>query len=111
MEKKGTWHYKCAVCGCTFPIWWVSAEEWDAGGFKRKHVCKKCFETKVPKPHYYTITKYMKATRDGNEAKLAKLIQKRNPDTTLEEAERVVRDRRRRAENMVRKELVKVWDK
>jgi hypothetical protein len=89
----------------------VSADEWKAGGFKRKHVCKKCFETKVPNPHYYTITRYMKATRDGNETRLAKLIQKRNPDLTLDEAERIVRDNRRRTENMVRKELVKVWDK
>jgi hypothetical protein len=51
--------YTCQRCGQLFPIWWVSKAEWKAGGFKRKAVCKRCFEKVVPSPHYLGIDEYM----------------------------------------------------
>lgn len=57
--KRKFWFYDCAVCGCHFPIWWVSAEEWEAGGFGDKAVCKTCFEAKVSHPRCFTLDEYM----------------------------------------------------
>jgi hypothetical protein len=86
-----------------FPIWWVSAAEWKAGDFKRKHVCKKCFETKVPNPHYYSVDEYLEDTDDFNED--AEIIQKNSPDLTLDEAKRFAIDFRIK----LRAELIKIW--
>lgn len=74
MAKKVTWWSKCAICECTFSIWWVSKAEWDAGGFKKKHVCKKCFETKAPNPHYYSVDEYL----DDNTDDTVEIVQKHN---------------------------------
>jgi|WetSurSiteA1Bulk_404760.scaffolds.fasta_scaffold160165_2 hypothetical protein len=82
MAKKISWKYKCAICGATFPIWWVSSAEWKAGGFKKKHVCKKCFETKVQNPYYYSIEEYIENTIDFDDT--AEIIQKRFPAMTPE---------------------------
>lgn len=57
--KRDHWFYNCAVCGRSFPFWWVSAEEWEAGGFGEKAVCKTCFEVRVPRPRYFTLDEYM----------------------------------------------------
>ena len=102
MAKKASWWSKCAICGCTFPIWGVSKVEWDAGGFKRKHVCKKCFETKVPNPHYYSVDEYLDDNTDTVE-----IVQKHNPDLTPADVKRVALDMRIK----LRVELVRVWDK
>jgi hypothetical protein len=105
MAKKISWEYKCAICGVTFPIWWVSADEWKAGGFKKKHVCKKCFETKVPNPNYYSIDEYLNETGDTDN--MIEIVQKRFPAMTPEEVHRAVQD----MHIDVREELTRVWDK
>lgn len=61
--------FKCQRCFQFFPIWWVSREEWKRSGFKRKTVCKMCFERVVPSPHYYTIDEYMAERVYGVEEK------------------------------------------
>jgi hypothetical protein len=99
MAKKTTWWSKCAICGRTFPIWWVSKAEWDAGGFKKKHVCKKCFETKVPTPHYFSVDEYLADTEAAN----LEVLKRKYP---WYRAYHMKRDMAR-----MRAELVKVWEK
>jgi hypothetical protein len=50
----------------------VSKEEWKEGGFKRRAVCKQCFEKRVPSPHYLSIDEYIRArilAKEGSEAR------------------------------------------
>ena len=103
MTKKISWLYKCAICRCIFPIWWVSAAEWKAGGFKKKQVCKKCFETKVPNPHYYTVDEYIYENYEND----IEIVQKHFPDMAPDEVSRFAQD----LHIKMRAELVKVWDK
>jgi len=105
MAKKTTWQYKCDICGCEFPIWWVSTAEWKAGGFKKEHVCRKCFETKVPNPHYYSIDDYIKNMEETN--CIDERVREYDPDLTPDEVNQVAQILRFK----IRAELRKVWDK
>jgi hypothetical protein len=52
--------YKCEKCKQLFPIWFVDDREWKSGKFGEKAtICKECFETRVPHPHYFTAEEYM----------------------------------------------------
>jgi hypothetical protein len=102
MTKKFARWYKCVICERKFSIWWVSAAEWKAGGFKKRHVCKKCFETKMPNPHYYSVDEYLDDTSDTVE-----IVQKHYPDMPPDEVKQYAQDIRIK----MRAELVKVWGK
>lgn len=97
------WFYKCDICGRTFPIWWVSAEEWEKSGFDGE-ICKACFEQRVPHPRYYSVDEYIEAVTDYDE--MAEEILKNNPDFTPEMAKRRAVD----LKCEMYEELEKIWD-
>lgn len=51
--------YICQICMRAYPIFWVPTPIWRKSGFKRKSVCKHCFESVIPHPKYCTIDEYM----------------------------------------------------
>lgn len=56
---RNDWYF-CQICMRAYPIFWVPETIWRESGFKRKSVCKHCFEARVPHPKYCTVDEYMK---------------------------------------------------
>lgn len=101
MTKKASFWYKCSVCGRRFPIFWVSRHEWNEGGYKKKAVCKQCFELKVPTPKYYTVDEYLDDIDDRGD-----IIRKCCPDLTPYQ----VSQRARYLRSKLKAELIEIWD-
>lgn len=58
--------YICQICMRAYPIYWVPTPIWRKSGFKKKSVCKHCFESVIPHPKYCTIDEYMQEAMWAN---------------------------------------------